>query len=1176
MKITEVHVDHFGVLDHLSVGDLDAGLNLVQVPDRAAAADLRRFLRFMLYGAPAPSPRSGDDARDVPIGGVLGIASGARPFRLERYLRGANTPGGRPSLRLTDSAGRVHDDQQLTALLGRVDEATFSELFVVSRADLEDEDRLRHCLPALLLPSRKARHEQRQLERAERALSDAPGRPPAAASDEPRLRQLMARYMRLGQQLRQNRQRTRRYVELSGQLARLSDRRRRGSQLLARLQRALAQLGAPLAPSATGPQAARDPRTAATAGGGLTATRFAADAARASRIRRSTQRIADAQRQLRQLRLALAKSRGRAHARTGPTEGRDVDARLQALLALELELPLAEFPTQAPPAPPLPRTSSELVIGPSRVEPARVGVAAAEAVDVTAALAGLRPAARRLRAAMRRRRARLEQRRLGPSAFPAAADVEAGPTVRSRRSAAQAASSESLAAGPGSAAGKAGETSDVDAPRTADRRLEPRIVELQRTIGLLRSEARQLETRQLPRPSVALGLATLFSAGIAMLLAGLALPARGAEWALVGTGLVCAVSAAFLRVSFARVYARRLSLCRQRMRAMHDEIEQLRLRLDVRRPVANIDSAAARLLARQLEQAAARRGQRTAHPTATTDGNDLSSADITAAGQHAPQALRAARRTWQRTLVRHGLPAGLSPKQAFRYLRSAAQDGPDLGALAPAAEPLPELPRHETLWRQDCAATWQQHARQLLSELGEVPVPDSLPGQLTALRELAGRRAVLRRRAQQSRRRARRLASQAQRASERLRRCRKAHHRLLRTQPQTAPQPPAAASSGRSPSDAQTHRATERRQILERRRERIAGWLSRQESAGSQWALEQKSLGDDRRLAAARLERAQVRTRLQRLVGDLAARGLTRRGLQELRHRLKRRGQPEGLQIAGGLLSRATQGRLTSIRRKGAHSSLVVAGPGAAARALERLDATTRRLAVLCLRLATIRVLARHGVDVPVLLDESLLDENAVWSLSAAGVLDELAEAGHQVVLIAANRAAAERFHATTRARWPWLNSASAEAAPVPKETHSKSAATPAAPTQPGDTGTPPPAELAGDDAYRVVGPIPVSRDARELRDVFAAEVTAGDAKGVPPRVPAAPPETSPPGPHPPGADSSRRGLTRVTVGGRQPRSANGGSSTSQRRAARLHPPSPALPARRLLRPADPPDWWPD
>ena len=162
---------------------------------------------------------------------------------------------------------------------------------------------------------------------------------------------------------------------------------------------------------------------------------------------------------------------------------------------------------------------------------------------------------------------------------------------------------------------------------------------------------------------------------------------------------------------------------------------------------------------------------------------------------------------------------------------------------------------------------------------------------------------------------------------------------------------------------------------------------------------QQRTLAEDRTLAEVRLELSCVNKQLadgRKLWREHAT---VSRMLERIRADYEAHRQPETLHEASGLLKRLTAGKYRRIWTPLANDILLVETADGQSLSVEALSRGTREQLLLSVRLALVAQMARRGVKLPMVLDDVLVNFDAVRSRRAAEVLKEFAAAGHQLLL---------------------------------------------------------------------------------------------------------------------------------------------------------------------------------
>jgi hypothetical protein len=175
-------------------------------------------------------------------------------------------------------------------------------------------------------------------------------------------------------------------------------------------------------------------------------------------------------------------------------------------------------------------------------------------------------------------------------------------------------------------------------------------------------------------------------------------------------------------------------------------------------------------------------------------------------------------------------------------------------------------------------------------------------------------------------------------------------------------------------------------------------------------AREMESLADDRRLAAKPLQLACVEARLAEAIERWQVLGITLRILQQIKEDYERKGQPETLRAASQYLARLTGSRYQRVWTPLGENSLLIDDAGGNSLPVEVLSRGTREQLFLALRLALVEVYARRGTEMPLVLDDVLVNFDDDRSGLAAEVLRDFAAAGHQLLVFTCHERLASVF----------------------------------------------------------------------------------------------------------------------------------------------------------------------
>ncbi|MGL4514011.1 MAG: AAA family ATPase [Lacipirellulaceae bacterium] len=137
MKLTEVYVDGFGVWRDLRLRKLSSDVTVFYGPNEAGKTTLLHFLRAMLYGVTPDRrerylpPRGGGRP-----GGGLGLDGDDGPFQVSRYVDRGDDDRGRVVVTLPD--GEEQGDRLLRESLEAIDERTFSNVFAIGLDEINE------------------------------------------------------------------------------------------------------------------------------------------------------------------------------------------------------------------------------------------------------------------------------------------------------------------------------------------------------------------------------------------------------------------------------------------------------------------------------------------------------------------------------------------------------------------------------------------------------------------------------------------------------------------------------------------------------------------------------------------------------------------------------------------------------------------------------------------------------------------------------------------------------------------------------------------------------------------------------------------------------------------------------------------------------------------------------
>ncbi len=556
--------------------------------------------------------------------------------------------------------------------------------------------------------------------------------------------------------------------------------------------------------------------------------------------------------------------------------------------------------------------------------------------------------------------------------------------------------------------------------------LDERLDQMTRRKGELEEQGHdQLEHQMLPAWLLA-GLGSLFVLGCALVLlylAGMLWPASltGAlPWHVAGAGGLLVAGSAVLKVAMQRRASRNLDKSRQQLRALAQQI------VDAKRERADLDERLPRgggpLVARLQTAEKTLAGLEELLPLDAQRAAAERTAESAVAQEHALRAkLRQFHAQWRRLLMAHGLPEELAPRQLREYSRRRQH----LHGLHRSIDQKSE----ELSQRRGEYETLAGRITQLVAELGIAPRAgrplDQLQQCLVALKEQETRlkrRDELERQMARLRRRYAKIATSA----DKLRRRRQSllhaggtsdeHEFRRRAQAQGEAQrlgiertqvahEISAALAGQCTEEqlaqwvSGAQHAEHREAELSESRRATATQLNAALVRRGEMNEQLKMLVEDRQLAHKKIELGVVEKRLQDALDRWRVLAICGIVLEAVRQYYEREHQPQALREASVYLERLTGGRYTRVWTPlGEHSLRVDDGKGTTLN-VEVLSRGTREQLFLALRLALVGSYARRGVNLPLVLDDVLVNFDEGRAKAAAMVLRDFAKAGHQILI---------------------------------------------------------------------------------------------------------------------------------------------------------------------------------
>jgi uncharacterized protein YhaN len=162
---------------------------------------------------------------------------------------------------------------------------------------------------------------------------------------------------------------------------------------------------------------------------------------------------------------------------------------------------------------------------------------------------------------------------------------------------------------------------------------------------------------------------------------------------------------------------------------------------------------------------------------------------------------------------------------------------------------------------------------------------------------------------------------------------------------------------------------------------------------------EQKLLAEDRSLAERQLELSCLEKKLDNARQAWREHAIVSRVLERLRHHYEKHRQPETLSEASRYLTQLTGGEYIRVWTPLADDILLVENSAGQSLPVEVLSRGTREQLFLSIRLAVVSTYAKRGIQLPMVLDDVLVNFDAVRTQRAAEVLVDFAAGGHQLMI---------------------------------------------------------------------------------------------------------------------------------------------------------------------------------
>lgn len=161
---------------------------------------------------------------------------------------------------------------------------------------------------------------------------------------------------------------------------------------------------------------------------------------------------------------------------------------------------------------------------------------------------------------------------------------------------------------------------------------------------------------------------------------------------------------------------------------------------------------------------------------------------------------------------------------------------------------------------------------------------------------------------------------------------------------------------------------------------------------------EMKSLAEDTRLAAAKFEMGCLEEKIAASAKEWQVLAVTLRMLEDIRESYEAERQPETLGEASLYLQKLTDGKYTRVWTPLGKNELRVDDAAGNPVPLDVLSRGTREAIFFSLRLALVAAYGRRGVNIPMILDDVLVNLDAKRAEAAVELLREFAEEGRQLL----------------------------------------------------------------------------------------------------------------------------------------------------------------------------------
>ncbi|MFM2097343.1 MAG: hypothetical protein RIS70_4467 [Planctomycetota bacterium] len=220
MKISDVHIGGFGVWTEMNVDHLAGDVTVFYGPNEAGKTTLMQFMRTVLYGfTKERRTRYLPPAHGGQAGGSVRVTSDRGTYEIHRRAGAHDLQDAPGEAVVTDAQGVVLAPQQLSSILGGLDETIFSNVFAIGLREMQELGTLNDSAAADQLYKLTSGLDRVSLIDVMRELGQARERILSADESASQLGQLLERQDRLGREIDDLAARGRRWPQLAAQRA---------------------------------------------------------------------------------------------------------------------------------------------------------------------------------------------------------------------------------------------------------------------------------------------------------------------------------------------------------------------------------------------------------------------------------------------------------------------------------------------------------------------------------------------------------------------------------------------------------------------------------------------------------------------------------------------------------------------------------------------------------------------------------------------------------------------------------------------------------------------------------------------------------------------------------------------------------------------------------------------